>query len=78
MALPAYPLLHFAAARAMAVLDPLKVVIENYPDDQVEELEASNHPQNEAMGKQRKRTSPPSIKRLYLGGGTSAKSSCSI
>jgi glutaminyl-tRNA synthetase len=43
--------LNNTAARAMAVLDPLKVVIENYPDDQVEQLEASNHPQNEAMGK---------------------------
>ncbi|TXL00774.1 glutamine--tRNA ligase [Methylococcaceae bacterium HT1] len=43
--------LNNTAARAMAVLDPLKVVIENYPDGQTEQLEASNHPQNEAMGK---------------------------
>ncbi len=43
--------LNNTAARAMAVLDPLKVVIENYPDDKCEQLEASNHPQNEAMGK---------------------------
>jgi glutaminyl-tRNA synthetase len=38
------------APRRMAVLHPLKVVITNYPQDQVEELTAPNHPQNEAMG----------------------------
>jgi len=38
------------APRVMGVLDPLKLVIENYPEDQVEELEALNHPQNPAMG----------------------------
>jgi len=38
------------AERRMAVLHPLKVVIENFPEDQVEELEVANHPQNEAMG----------------------------
>ncbi|TNF38586.1 MAG: glutamine--tRNA ligase/YqeY domain fusion protein [Gammaproteobacteria bacterium] len=38
------------APRRMAVLHPLKVVIENYPQEQVEQLEAHNHPQNEAMG----------------------------
>ncbi|AWB68029.1 glutamine--tRNA ligase [Saccharobesus litoralis] len=39
------------AARAMAVIDPVKVVIENYPQGQVEQLEVSNHPQNEEFGK---------------------------
>jgi len=34
----------------MAVLRPLKVVIENYPADQVEQLPAQNHPQDPAMG----------------------------
>ena len=34
------------ALRRMAVLRPLKVVIENYPQGQVEELEAVNHPDN--------------------------------
>jgi glutaminyl-tRNA synthetase len=34
----------------MAVLRPLKVVIENYPEGQVEELEAANHPDNSAAG----------------------------
>ncbi len=38
------------AARVMAVLKPLKVVIENYPDGQVEELNSPFHPNNEAMG----------------------------
>jgi glutaminyl-tRNA synthetase len=34
------------ALRVMAVLDPLKVVITNYPEDQVEMLEAVNNPEN--------------------------------
>ena len=38
------------APRAMAVLRPLKVVIENYPEDKVEELQAPNHPQDDTMG----------------------------
>jgi glutaminyl-tRNA synthetase len=38
------------APRAMAVLDPIKVVIENYPEGQSEQLTAPNHPNNEAMG----------------------------
>jgi glutaminyl-tRNA synthetase len=38
------------ALRRMAVLRPLKVVIENYPQGQVEELEAVNHPDNPAAG----------------------------
>ncbi len=42
--------LNVNAQRRMAVLHPLKIVIENYPEGQVEELEALNHPQNEAMG----------------------------
>lgn len=39
------------AFRAMAVLEPLRVVIDNYPDDKVENLEVSNHPQREEFGK---------------------------
>ncbi len=39
------------AIRVMAVLDPIKVVITNYPKDHVEELEADNNPENEADGK---------------------------
>ncbi len=38
------------ALRRMAVLRPLKVVIVNYPQGQVEELEAVNHPDNPAAG----------------------------
>ena len=38
------------APRAMAVLKPLKVVIENYPEVEDEELDAANHPQNPDMG----------------------------
>ncbi len=38
------------APRTMAVLRPLRVVIENYPDDRVEELEAVNNPEDPSMG----------------------------
>lgn len=38
------------APRAMAVLDPIKVVIENYDADKVEQLVAPNHPSIEEMG----------------------------
>ena len=36
--------------RIMAVLNPLKVTIENYPDGVTEELDAKNHPKNPDMG----------------------------
>ena len=42
--------LNVNAPRRMAVLHPLKVVIDNYPEDRVEELQAANHPQDESMG----------------------------
>jgi len=42
--------LNKTAQRRMAVLKPLKVVIENYPEGQSEELEAVNHPDNAAAG----------------------------
>jgi glutaminyl-tRNA synthetase len=38
------------APRVMAVLRPLKVVIENYPEGQVEEMDAINNPEDEAAG----------------------------
>ena len=41
------------AARVMAVLRPLRVVIENYPEGQVEELEAVNNPEDPSMGTRR-------------------------
>ncbi|MDD5296621.1 MAG: glutamine--tRNA ligase/YqeY domain fusion protein [Rhodocyclaceae bacterium] len=39
------------AERRIAVLDPLKLVIDNYPDDQEEECLAPNHPQKPELGK---------------------------
>jgi len=38
------------APRAMAVLDPIKLIIENYPCDSTEQLEVKNHPSDEAQG----------------------------
>jgi glutaminyl-tRNA synthetase len=45
--------LNRAALRRMAVLRPLKVVIENYPQGRVEELEAVNHPDDPSKGTRR-------------------------
>ena len=42
--------LNISAPRAMAVLNPIKLVIENYPEGKIESLRAPNHPQNEEMG----------------------------
>ena len=42
--------LNKSAARRMAVLKPLKLVIENFPEGQVEELQAANHPDDPAAG----------------------------
>jgi glutaminyl-tRNA synthetase len=38
------------APRVMAVLRPLRLVIDNYPEDQVEEMEAVNNPEDESAG----------------------------
>ncbi len=38
------------APRSMAVIDAVKLVIENYPDEELESLNAPNHPQNKTMG----------------------------
>ncbi len=43
--------LNLRADRVMAVLDPVRLVIANYPRDQVEELEAVNNPEDESKGK---------------------------
>lgn len=70
------------APRAMAVLRPLRVVLENYPEDQVEQLQAGNHPQRPEMGTRNIPFSrvllieqedfsdnpPPKYKRLVEGG----------
>ena len=45
--------LNKVAPRRMVVLNPLKVVIINYPDEQVEEMEAINNPEDESMGKRK-------------------------
>jgi len=50
------------APRVMAVLRPLKVVITNYPEDQVEEMEAVNNPEDPAAGKRK----VPFSKVLYI------------
>jgi glutaminyl-tRNA synthetase len=39
------------AKRLMAVMDPVRVVIDNYPEDHVEYMEANNNPENENDGK---------------------------
>jgi glutaminyl-tRNA synthetase len=50
------------AARVMAVMRPLRVVIDNYPDDTVEEMDAVNNPEDESMGKRK----VPFSKVLYI------------
>jgi glutaminyl-tRNA synthetase len=50
------------APRVMAVLRPLKIVIENYPDGLVEELEAVNNPEDPAAGTRRL----PFTRELYI------------
>ena len=70
------------ALRAMAVLKPLRVVIDNYPENQVEQLQVSNHPQKPELGSRNIPFSkvilieeddfalvpPPKFKRLIEGG----------
>ncbi|GAB6281934.1 MAG: glutamine--tRNA ligase/YqeY domain fusion protein [Ignavibacterium sp.] len=43
-------ILNKKSQRAMAVLNPLKVVIDNYPENQIEELDAINNPEDPSMG----------------------------
>ena len=50
------------AHRVMAVLRPLKVVIDNYPEGQVEEVDAVNNPEDESAGKRK----VPFSKVLYI------------
>jgi len=45
--------LNLPAPRVMAVLNPLKVVITNYPDDKVEELDSENNPEDPSAGKRK-------------------------
>ena len=55
-------LLNKTAARYMAVLRPLKVVIENYPEGQVEELDAVNNPEDPSAGSRK----VPFSRELYV------------
>jgi glutaminyl-tRNA synthetase len=50
------------AYRVMGVLNPLKVIITNYPDDQVEEMEAINNPEDSSAGTRK----VPFSKVLYI------------
>ena len=55
-------LLNKTAERRMAVLRPLKVVIENYPEGEMEELDAVNNPEDEAAGSRK----VPFSRELYI------------
>jgi len=50
------------APRAMAVLRPLKVIIDNYPEEKTEEFAAPNHPQDPGMGSRK----VPFSRKLYI------------
>ncbi len=54
--------LNQVAPRVMGVIDPLKVVIDNYPEGQTEEIVAQNHPQKPEMGSR----SLPFSRELYI------------
>jgi len=54
--------LNKTAERRCAVLDPLEVIIDNYPEGQTEELEAINNPEDESAGKR----AMPFSHRLYI------------
>lgn len=54
--------LNAKARRAMAVLDPIRVVIENYPEGQVEELEMPWHPEDKSQGMRK----TPFCRELYI------------
>lgn len=73
--------LKLKAPRTMAVLEPLKVIITNYPEDTVEMLEAENNPENPDMGSRQipfsrelyieqedfMENPPPKYHRLFVG-----------
>ena len=54
--------LNQTAERRSAVLDPIEVIIDNYPEGQVEEVEAVNNPEDETAGKRK----VPFTRRLYI------------
>ena len=54
--------LKMKCARVMAVIDPVRLVIDNYPEGQTETLEIANNPENEELGKR----SVPFGRELYI------------
>ncbi|MBV6431051.1 MAG: Glutamine--tRNA ligase [Bryobacteraceae bacterium] len=54
--------LNVRSPRVMAVLDPIRVVIENYPEDLVEQMDAVNNPEDASMGSR----SVPFSRVLYI------------
>ena len=54
--------LNYSAERRIAVIEPVKVVIENYPEDSVEYFEAVNNPNDEGSGKRKL----PFTRELYI------------
>ncbi len=54
--------LNKSATRVMAVLDPVKLVVTNYPEGQTEELDADNNPEDENAGKRK----IPFSRELYI------------
>ncbi|MBU1044711.1 MAG: glutamine--tRNA ligase/YqeY domain fusion protein [Candidatus Omnitrophica bacterium] len=54
--------LNINAKRVMAVLNPLKVIITNYPEDKIEEIEAINNPEDLSMGTRK----VPFSRELYI------------
>lgn len=54
--------LNLHARRVFGVLDPLKIVLVNYPENQTEEVTAQNHPQDPTMGERR----VPFSRELYI------------
>ncbi len=73
--------LNSSAPRAMAVLDPIKVIIENYPEDKIEEFDMPWYPEDSSMGSRKvpfsrelyierddfRLNPPPKFHRLYPG-----------
>jgi len=65
-----YPMLEYCiredlkpkAKRMMAILDPVKVIVDNYPEDQVEYMEVPNNQENPEMGTRK----VPFTKELYI------------
>lgn len=80
--------LNESSKRVMAILNPLKLIIDNYDDEKTEEIECENHPNNEKFGKRFlpftkilyierddfAEIPPKKYKRLYIGNEVRLKS----